>query len=152
MFRQTLPRALLLFAILSALMACAKPGTPIASPFTAGTKILLFTESETGKLLSTSAPLQPAQRKMLESAIFTRKVAVGEEFAACFIPHHFFRYYDNAGKQIGEIAVCFCCNGVTISPSGANPVYPGHLLDANYGQLGTLVEDLGARKDVECSD
>src|SRR5689334_1666272 len=32
--------------------------------------------------------------------------------AACFVPHHFFRYYSASGQRVGEIAVCFCCAGV----------------------------------------
>ena len=41
----------------------------------------------------------------------------GEGADACFIPHHFFRYYDAKGTKIGEVEICFCCTGGIAKPS-----------------------------------
>lgn len=64
--------------------------------------------------------LTAPQRATLDRAVtlyrMTAKEYENHAVAACFIPHHFFRYYDGNGKQLGELAVCYCCGGMSLSP------------------------------------
>jgi hypothetical protein len=61
--------------------------------------------------------LTPAERGELEKHIRVVSYNHGPETAAaCFVPHHFLRYYDAAGELIGELAICFCCKGIQDEP------------------------------------
>lgn len=101
--------------------------------------------------------LTAAQRTEFEaslSKVSTRNRAV----AACFIPHHFLRYYDASGKQVGEIAVCFCCSGAAASPElfehqggGFLHQYDNHLA-YDRERLKALIESLGLPADVWCRE
>lgn len=73
-----------------------------------------------------------------------------EAMAACFIPHHFFRYYDARGKQIGEISICFCCSGVRASEGAKISVGSNQILTADYKKLEALVLRLGEPTEVLC--
>lgn len=73
-----------------------------------------------------------------------------EWMAACFIPHHFFRYYDEAGKQIGEIKICFCCLGVGASEGAKISVGSDQILAADYKKLEALVIRLGESTEALC--
>ena len=79
-----------------------------------------------------------------------RFVATPEAMAACFIPHHFFRYFDNEGKQVGEVAVCFCCAGTASSGSDKLKPRPDEILDADLKALKNLVLRLGEPTQVLC--
>ena len=103
--------------------------------------------------------LTEAQRARVDAA-FTKRVVVtpargqppeGEiaYAAACFVPHHFFEYRDASGEVVGEVAVCFCCEGARISP---RPVTRGENASfvEDVAALKALVTDMGLPTDVEC--
>jgi hypothetical protein len=73
-----------------------------------------------------------------------------EMMAACFVPHHFFRYYDESGKQVGEISVCFCCAGVEASEGAKISIGSDQILSADYSMIKALVLRLGEPTDVLC--
>lgn len=72
--------------------------------------------------------------------------------AACFIPHHFFRYFDRRGRQIGEVAVCFCCEGAQTEPSLPFQTGPDSYLDSDIEKIRALVTTMGLPTDVGCDD
>lgn len=68
--------------------------------------------------------------------------------AACFDPHHFFRYYDASGRMIGEIRVCFCCDGTQMEPGiFTNKDYDGtdqkKVSDVDQSVLYELIVGMG---------
>jgi len=71
-------------------------------------------------------------------------------FAACFIPHHFFRYFDDSGKLVGELALCFCCAGVQQSEGSSVRLSEDQMLVADFRKLESFVASLGERTDVLC--
>lgn len=97
--------------------------------------------------------LSAAQRQAFEDAL----TVVGynrepDAVAACFIPHHFLRYYDKAGQQIGEIAVCFCCEGVSAKPDMVGPSSAGaEDVQIEFGaKLRSVIEEMGLPTNVQC--
>lgn len=97
--------------------------------------------------------LNKAQREAIEDAL----TVVGynrlpDAASLCFVPHHFVRYYDGAGKQIGEIAICFCCEGVSATPDlvGALPNGVGDAQIEFDGELASAIESLGLPTNVRC--
>lgn len=76
--------------------------------------------------------------------------AAPDALDACFIPHHFFRYYDSGGKKVGEVAVCFCCEGLLTSGSKALETEDRAMVGADYPRLKALVAELGEPTDVFC--
>lgn len=104
--------------------------------------------------------LSRAQRDAFESALSAVSYRAGRgesgseaDAAACFVPHHFFRYYDGEGEQIGEVAVCFCCFEVRITPepdvqpaSGADFV----ALAFDEPALRGLVTSIDLPVDINC--
>lgn len=100
--------------------------TPV-HPFPEATEARLFVATamkENGDLIfksKTDRVLTPEQRRQFEALLFVQTpVNLPEDdpywsVTGCFDSHHFLRYYDASGRKIGEIAVCFCCDGTTIS-------------------------------------
>ena len=128
---------------------------PLRNPFPTAREVRLFVESGYG----TDKPiyskpkgrlLTPAQRSEFESLIKVHTIASDEAFAACFIPHHFFRYFDKSGKLVGELQVCFCCAGVKRSEDSPIRLAEGEMLSADFGRLNAFVASLGERTDVDC--
>jgi hypothetical protein len=126
----------------------------ITNPFPGATEVRLFVEVRYTKdnkpILSkrNGVRLNAAQRKAFENSL---KITVAPEYeAACFVPHHFFRYYDARGKQIGGVSVCFCCDGVAASGSKALEPPDNATLSADYRRLKALVATLGEPTDVLC--
>lgn len=127
----------------------------VSNPFPKAPELRLFVETDldekSGRPIfhrKDGLALTPAQRKTFEDSL--RIEAAPEEMAACFIPHHFFRYFDAKGKQIGEVSVCFCCEGVSASGSDQLETANGEILGANYADLKSLVASLGEPTDVPC--
>ena len=126
----------------------------IQNPFPGAKEVRLFVEKgygpngtpilsrPEGRLLSAS------ELADFEGALRIEKAP--EAMAACFIPHHFFRYYDERGRQIGEINICFCCSGVEASKGAKISVGPDQILAADYKKLEALVLRLGEPTDVLC--
>ena len=101
--------------------------------------------------------LSAVQRRAFEATL--SKVSSRNGAAdACFIPHHFLRYYNESGQQVGEIAVCFCCSGAAASPELFSYTGGGFLhsyvnrLDYDREQLKALIESLGLPADVWCRE
>ena len=132
------------------------PNKPFRNPFPSASEVRLFVETDydpKGKP-SYSKPqgrvLTASQRAELESLISVHAISPDQEFAACFIPHHFFRYIDNAGKVVGDVAVCFCCAGVEQSAGSNVRLTKGQMLVADFRKLKSFVSSLGERTDVQC--
>lgn len=133
----------------------------VSDPFPDATEVRLFVESgerRKGQAVFTKSDgqaLTQEQRKVLEEAISIKKIEEDQSFAACFIPSHFFRYFDAKGKQIGEISVCFCCADISIiadNPSSNLEIDEDHYLDFDYPGLTKLVQSMGEPTDIECID
>ncbi len=126
----------------------------VTNPFPQATQLRLFVEvgfTDAGKPILSKAKgvqLNAAQRKAFEQSLLI--TAAPEEESACFMPHHFFRYYDASGKQVGDVAICFCCDGVGASGSNALEPPSGAMLSADYGNVKALVAALGEPTDVLC--
>lgn len=126
----------------------------VTNPFPQATQLRLFVEvdyTKAGKpILSKTKgiPLNAAQRKAFEGSLVITAAPAWEH--ACFIPHHFFRYYDSQGKEVGEVAVCFCCEGVSASGSKVLEAPDGAMVSAKYPQLKALVTALGEPAEVLC--
>ena len=94
--------------------------------------------------------LNASQRAQFESLVKVHTMSPDEAVAGCFIPHHFFRYFDKAGKQVGEIQVCFCCAGVAQSDASNIHLRSNQMLSADFVKLKEFVRSLGERTDVQC--
>ncbi len=132
--------------------ASPRPDKPITDPFPTATELKLFVETghhpDGTPIMSKPDGLRLTkdQRADFEATLLAK--IPPEEVAGCFIPHHFFRYYDSAGDMIGEIQVCFCCGGVV----GNVSVPAGQELAVDYGKLQTLIEALGEPVNVLCGE
>ncbi|UTP40469.1 hypothetical protein M9M90_04615 [Phenylobacterium sp. LH3H17] len=69
---------------------------------------------------------------------------------ACFVPHHFFKYYDAAGKQVGEILVCFCCLQAQAQPAMAYEDGHRQWLSVHVGKVRDLVKQMGLPTQQQC--
>ena len=129
---------------------------PFRNPFPNAGEVRLFVETDydaksepiyskpRGRILTAS------QRAEFESLIAVHTISPDEMFAACFIPHHFFRYFDETGRQVGEVQVCFCCAGVQQSNGSNVRLTEGQMLVADWGKLHSFITALGERTDVQC--
>ena len=106
-----------------------------------------YVEAE-GRLLSA------AQRKALEQTLkIVSYNRPPNSVAACFVPHHFIRYFDRRGQQIGEIAICLCCHGAQATPGVVGPVPKGvghHYLDFDEPAFRRVITGLGLPTDINC--
>lgn len=97
--------------------------------------------------------LTDGQRRSIEATVSNASYTGNNDTAACFIPHHFVRYYDAAGAQVGEIAICFCCAGVSASPDVLGPRAAGaeyNLLEFDFDALKAIIQGMGLRTDFDC--
>lgn len=72
------------------------------------------------------------------------------ERPACFVPHHFFRYYDRSGKQLGEIAVCFCCYQAQARPELPFEEDRRKWLAVDMLKVEALVKAMGLSTQQQC--
>lgn len=125
--------------------------SPDRRPFPGATSVRLFVNSRGANPVPTGGILlTPAQRREFEAALHDKQPPPPEDrdLAACFIPHHFFRYYDARGAQMGEVAVCFCCGGVALRPTdGADRTFT-----TGYDRVERLVKSMGLPTDVNCDE
>lgn len=141
-------------AVLAVLiLICACKERESVHPFPNATEVRLFVETDyrDGKPVYTNSVgliLNPDQRSRFEAMIHIHKAP--DEQAACFVPHHFFRYYNRLGKQVGEVAVCFCCEGVGVEGDAGFFVLPGQEITADYDLLRDFVSSLGEPTNVQC--
>lgn len=130
------------------------PVKPVTNVFPEATEVRLFVETAIGadgkSVFSkpSGLKLSPKQRAEFESSLTVQPQP--QESAACFIPHHFFRYSNAKGRVIGEIEVCFCCAGVAVSGNSNIPIGPDQELSADYGKLEAFVRSIGEPTQVQC--
>jgi hypothetical protein len=157
-----------------ALAACHKPPAPpparpqghvevsAVQPFPEAASVRLFVEA--GYDEKTDQPiyrdpkgllLTPDRRRAYESLLQVKtpvNLPPDDEFfwmTSCFIPHHFFRYFDKTGRQIGEIAVCFCCSGIDMTPSRLR-LRDEQRFSADYAKLEALIGSWGEPTNIHC--
>lgn len=106
--------------------------------------------AEDGTLCKTVRPsgvvLSDAQTKLL-LGMLAKKSTWGEG-SACFLPHHGFVFYDEAGTPVAQISVCFMCQMMVSAPSipkaktlGGDDTYGLH--EKSTAQLRALCNELG---------
>ncbi|MDP2011248.1 MAG: hypothetical protein Q8K11_13830 [Phenylobacterium sp.] len=134
---------MLLFA--ATLAACEAPSAALY-PGTASAQ--LFVRNDEQRRMDPAGKLSGDQLERLTAAL--RQQPIPAATAACFVPHHFFRMYDVSGKMIGEIAVCFCCQGVQAKPALSIPKGQDMDLGADYEALAALVRELGSTPKLNC--
>ena len=126
--------------------------SPAGNPFPAATEVRLFVNTDyddNGRLiLDGGLALTPSQRAEFESLL--RVEPLPEQLAACFIPHHFFRYLDGAGNVLGEVEICFCCEGVSVSKGNAIKLTNGEQVGGDFAKLRAFVQSLGKPTDGGC--
>ena len=115
-----------------------------------------FDESQrTGKNMSKpdGIALTKSQRATLDKAVhlyrMTPKEYANSAMVGCFIPHHFFRYYDRSGRQLGELAVCYCCGGIEFSPA-IKQLRPEEEWQFDFDGVEKMLKEIGVPTDVNC--
>lgn len=97
--------------------------------------------------------LTAKQRARLDRSVFryrmTRREFENNAIAGYFIPHHFFRYYDTAGKQVGELAVCYCCRGVDVTPAGWS-LGDDEEWEFDYAGIEQMLKEMNVPVDIDC--
>lgn len=101
--------------------------------------------------------LSAGERATFESALHrVRLIGISPpepDMAACFVPHHFFRYYSATGRQLGEIAVCFCCGGHMATPGlpyGNGRGGQADQFKMDERKTKAFVQSLGVPTDIMC--
>lgn len=93
------------------------------------------------------------QRATLDNSVtlyrMTHEEYENSAYAACFIPHHFFRYYDSNGKQLGELAVCYCCGGIRLRPA-LREIRRDEEWQFDYEAVKTMLEGMNIPTNVHC--
>ncbi len=126
-------------------------------PFPEATKVRVFVESgydeKTDRGIvekdAVGRALTPEERRAFESQLSIQtpvNLSPDDDFfmiAACFMPHHFVRYYDASKRQIGEIAICFCCSGVQMTPDNRMKLQKDQRFEANYMNSEKLFKSWG---------
>lgn len=93
--------------------------------------------------------LTKTQQSLVSNAVTRKTYTDYPAVAACFIPHHFFRFYDARGRQLGELQVCYCCGGIRLngSPHGlANKQVWGF----DYDGVKEMMAKMGISSEVQC--
>ena len=97
--------------------------------------------------------LTAKQRARLDRSMVRHRMTRAEyenhATAGCFIPHHFFRYYDAAGKQMGELAVCYCCGGVAVSSTDP-PLGDDEGWVFDHAGIKQMLKDMNVPVDIDC--
>lgn len=92
-----------------------------------------------GKLNATRVPekgirLTSEQIRRLEAAVTGSHPE--HPVADCFYPHHAFVFFNDAGKVVGNINICFLCSNYRGEPKG-------YAENWDLGELKNLISDLG---------
>ena len=142
--------------------AAASQATPIVVPsyfpvvgaFPNATEVRLFVETDNqpngprvfaetrGRVLTGD------ERKAFEATL--RIEPIPDVLAACFIPHHFFAYFDPKGRKLGEISICFCCSGAGVKGESGIAMQKNQWLGADFDKLKILVRSLNLPTNVQC--
>lgn len=125
----------------------------IQNPFPEAAEVKLFVAMDFGSdgpiyKNTQGVRLSAKQRKKFEGALKIEPAP--ESMDACFIPHHFFRYFSADGTQVGEVEVCFCCEGTLARGSQFLEAPNGEILGADYPEVAKIVEVLGEPTQIGC--
>lgn len=124
------------------------------APYPDAVEVRLFVSTPAGTEQVEARKLSLPERQAFEQTLKLNNYDRGPEYAAaCFVPHHFFRYFDAAGKQVGEISVCFCCGGTASTPNIAAPLPKGATyqeLGVKYDALETLLKSWDIESEIGC--
>lgn len=125
-------------------------------------KVQPYAEAAQVKLFVTDAVDQLAEARTLsplERTAFEQTLQLDdydhapEAVAACFVPHHFLRYYDDKGVQIGEFQVCFCCGSTLSAPNISAPLSKGathQVLNVDFEALADLLKSWSIESKIGC--
>lgn len=124
------------------------------APYPDAVEVRLFVSTPAGTEQVEARKLSLPERQAFEQTLKLNNYDRGPEYAAaCFVPHHFFRYFDAAGKQVGEISVCFCCGGTASTPTIAAPLPKDatyQVLGVKYDDLATLLKSWDVESEIGC--
>ena len=129
-------------------------GRPVVGAFPDATEIRLFVETDIRRngtrvfVESKGRVLTMGQRKAFEATLKIEPIP--DVLAACFVPHHFFAYYDAKGKELGEISICFCCAGAAVQGASGIEMKKDQWLSADFGELKKFVRSINLPTDVQC--
>lgn len=118
--------------------------------FPEATYVQLYYSKNLSGNLTAGPRLNAAQISMLKKSVYIRQPDPDESFPGCFIPHHFFRFFNAKGQQISEVQVCFCCGGFDVSGAGRLNVEDYEIFDGKLGRIESLVRELGVATDINC--
>ncbi len=93
--------------------------------------------------------LTKAQQKFVSNAMTRDTYSDYRAVVACFIPHHFFRFYDVGGKQIGELQVCYCCGGVSLAQAKYS-LADKQVWGFDYEGVAKMMAEMGISSKVQC--
>jgi hypothetical protein len=107
--------------------------------------------------------LSPAERTRLNELFYRRTVVrwpkdYEASAAACCIPHHEFRYYDRAGREVGRVSICFCCACMNIEgASGSREQSVAMTWESGetrfrYNGMKAFIRGMGYRTDYYCPE
>ncbi|WP_144037946.1 hypothetical protein [Sphingopyxis sp. KK2] len=99
--------------------------------------------------------LTAEQRAILDQSVHRYRAKPSEmgkySMPACYIPHHFFRYYDKRGQQIGELEVCYCCGDIRVKPYSYGPNSDGsEVWDFDYDAVKKMLKAMDVPTDIDC--
>ena len=135
------------------LTSCGAGKKAPVSLFPEAAYVQIYVDADDDKMTEKAGPkLNEKQRAKLQSIVFIETVDPDREMTACFVPHHWFRYFDAKGNQIGEVAVCFCCFQVSIDPAPASAYSSDHIVSGDMQKLEKLVHELGQPTNIACDD
>lgn len=137
-------------------------GATLVRPWPQASEVRLFVEDlsydeqkRTGNWTSRPAGIRltKAQRDIVDGSVFlhrlTKKEWAKRVYTACFIPHHFFRYYDGSGRQIGEIQVCYCCQGIDMAPA-LRRIDSYDEWQFDFARVEKMLIEMGVSTDINC--
>ncbi|MBI5939564.1 MAG: hypothetical protein HY859_03975 [Caulobacterales bacterium] len=107
--------------------------------------------------------LTPAERNRLNELFYRREVVKWPKdyeasAAACCVPHHEFRYYDRTGREVGRVAICFCCACMNIASAGGAMeqsvamTWESGETRFRYNAMKTFIRGMGYRTDYYCPE
>lgn len=87
-----------------------------------------------GVINAPGALLSATQVQTLLKAVTT--YSPKDKYKACYVPHHAFVFYDDAGRPVAHLEVCFTCRRTKASPAGIAESF-------DYSILWNLLHELG---------
>jgi hypothetical protein len=94
--------------------------------------------------------LTKAQQVLVTNAVRRETYSDYPAMAGCFVPHHFFRFYDARGRQLGELEVCYCCGGIQLN-SSPHDLADRQLWGFDYDGVAKMMAEMGISSKVQCA-